>query len=165
MQAQVGKALAPIQQRQQQTAQDAHNEAIYRAHPDADSVAESAELKQWITSQSSYLQPTLQAVLEKGSTAQVIELFNDFKKGTGAAAPAPTPGKSATAAADPKAAAQAAIAAAAPAVPASLSDIPGGRADALSPHERLAAMEGVSMAEAMQGMTPEQIEAFLNRQL
>lgn len=163
--AQVGKALAPFQQHQQQTAHEAHVEAIYRAHPDADSIAESAELKQWITSQPGYLQPTLQAVLEKGSTSQVIELFNDFKKGTGAPAPAPSPGKSATAAADPKVAAQAAIAAATPAVPASLSDIPGGRADSLSPHERLAAMDPTSMAEAMQGMSPDQIDAFLNRSL
>lgn len=163
--AQVGKALAPFQQHQQQTAQDAHTEAIYRAHPDADSIAESAELKQWITSQPSYLQPTLQAVLEKGSTSQVIELFNDFKKGTGAPAPAPSPGKGAPAAVDPTAAAKAAIAAATPAVPASLSDIPGGRADSLSPHERLAAMDPTSMAEAMQGMSPDQIDAFLNRSL
>ncbi|AVQ84285.1 hypothetical protein [Variovorax sp. PMC12] len=168
VQAQVGKALAPIQQRQQQTAQEAHYSAIYGKHPDADSIVESAELQAWIGQHPSYMQPTLRAVLEKGSTEQVIELFDNFKKG-GASAPAPAPapasGKSQTAATDPKAAAQAAIAAAAPAVPASLSDIPGGRADALSPHERLAAMEGVSMAEAMQGMSPEQIEAFLNRQL
>jgi hypothetical protein len=168
VQAQVGKALAPIQQRQQQTAQETHYSAIYGKHPDADSIVESAELQAWIGQHPSYMQPTLRAVLAKGSTEQVIELFDNFKKGGASAtapAPAPAHGKSQTATTDPKVAAQAAIAAAAPAVPASLSEIPGGRADALSPHERLAAMEGVSMAEAMQGMTPEQIEAFLNRQL
>ncbi|MNV27616.1 hypothetical protein D3C71_1187720 [compost metagenome] len=98
-------------------------------------------------------------MLEQGSAEQVIELFNDFKKGTQA------PGKSQAAVADPTAAARAAIAAAATAVPASLSDIPGGRADAQSPHERLAAMDPASMADAMQGMTPDQIDAFLNRSL
>lgn len=163
--AQVGKALAPFQQHQQQTAQEAHLGAIYTAHPDADSIAESAEMKQWIGAQPSYMQPTLHAVLEKGSAKQVIELFNDFKKATGASAPGSATGKSQAAAADPTAAARAAIAAAATAVPASLSDIPGGRADAQSPHERLAAMDSVSMAEAMQGMTPDQIDAFLNRSL
>ncbi|MDR6453900.1 hypothetical protein [Variovorax paradoxus] len=165
VQAHVGKAMAPYQQQQQLSAREAHYDAIYKAHPDAGSLAESAELQQWIGAQPSYLQPTLRGVLEKGTSAQVVELFNDFKKATAAPAAAAATGKSQAAAADPKAAAQAAIAAAAPAVPASLSDIPGGRADALSPHERLAAMDPVSMADAMQGMTPAQIDAFLNRSL
>ena len=161
----VSKAIAPLQQHQQRSAHDAHLDAIYKAHPDADSVAESAELKAWIAGQPSYMRPTLQDVLAKGSAQQVVELFNDFKKATAAPAAVPAAGQSQAAAADNKAAAQAAIAAAAPAVPASLSDIPGGKADALSPHERLAAMEPAAMAEAMHGMTAEQIDAFLNRSL
>jgi len=161
----ISKAIAPLQQHQQRNAQDAHFDAIYKAHPDADSVAESAELKAWIASQPSYVQPTLHDVLAKGSAQKVVELFNDFKKATAVPVAAPAPGKDAAAVTDPKVAAQAAIAAAAPAVPASLSDIPGGRADALSPHERLAAMDPVSMADAMQGMSPAQIDAFLNRSL
>ncbi|MEZ2293944.1 hypothetical protein [Variovorax sp. RCC_210] len=165
VQAHVGKAMAPYQQQQQRTAHEAHLDAIYKAHPDADSLVESAELQKWIGAQPSYLQPTLRDVLEKGSTSQVVELFNDFKKAVAAPAVAAASGKGQAAATDPMAAAQAAIAAAAPAVPASLSDIPGGRADALSPHERLAAMDPVSMADAMQGMTPAQIDAFLNRSL
>ncbi|WP_295977978.1 hypothetical protein [uncultured Variovorax sp.] len=165
VQAHVGKAMAPYQQQQQRSALEAHYDAIYKAHPDADSMAESAELQQWIGAQPSYMQPTLRGVLDKGTSAQIVELFNDFKKATAAPAAAPAAGASQAAVADPKAAAQAAIAAAAPAVPASLSDIPGGRADALSPHERLAAMDPVSMADAMQGMTPAQIDAFLNRSL
>ncbi|SEF28500.1 hypothetical protein ABL840_26750 [Variovorax sp. NFACC27] len=165
VQAQVGKAMAPYQQQHQLSAREAHYDAIYKAHPDADSMAESAELQRWIGAQPSYVQPTLRGVLEKGTSAQVVELFNDFKKATAAPAAAPAAGASQAAAADPKAAAQAVIAAAAQAVPSSLSDIPGGRADALSPHERLAAMDPASMAEAMQGMSPEQIDAFLNRSL
>lgn len=161
----ISKAIAPLQQHQQRSAQDAHFDAIYKAHPDADSVAESAELKAWIASQPSYVQPTLHEVLAKGSAQKVVELFNDFKKATAAPAAAPAPGKGQAAVTDSKVAAQAAIAAAAPAVPASLSDIPGGRADALSPHERLAALDPVSMADAMQGMSPAQIDAFLNRSL
>ena len=157
-------ALAPFeqmlnQQKQEQAKSDndRHYDAIFARHPDASSIAQSVEMDAWIKSHPSYAQPALQAVLEHGSTPQVIELFDNFKKATGTAAPTP--------AADHRQAARAAIEKTQPAVPASLSDIPGGRADGLSAFERLSSMEPAAMTDAMQGMTPEQIEAFLNRNL
>lgn len=67
---------------------------------------------------------------------------------------------------DVKAAAAAAIAAAKAPVPMSLSAIPGGKPSGLSTLEQLAGSQnGPEMLEVMADMTPEQIEAFLNRSL
>lgn len=66
---------------------------------------------------------------------------------------------------DAAAAAAAAIAAAKTATPATLSDIPGGKPAGQSLEARMAAgtMSGIEMAEAMERMTPDQREEFLNR--
>lgn len=53
----ISKVIAPLKQHQQRSAQDAHFDAIYKAHPDADSVAESAGLKAWTAAQPSYVRP------------------------------------------------------------------------------------------------------------
>jgi len=159
--AHVGKALEPIQSKQALDANQAHIEAIYAKHPDADSLVESQELAKWIGDQPSFVADACKAVLENGTAQQVIELFDRFKQATGAtqAAPAQTP-----APADVKAAAKAAINSATSAVPNSLSDFPGGRPSALTLHEQMAAMTPTQLLEHMQAgnMTPEQIERYLN---
>lgn len=156
VQAEVSKATAPIRAQEQQAAVDSHYGAIVAAHPDASSVVQSAELEAWIKGQPSYAQPALRNVLADGETAQVIELLDTFKAATGTTQ---------NRAASTKQAAQAAINRAQPAIPVSLSDIPGGSAGGLSVHERLAAMDGASMAESMMSMTPEQRNDFLNRRV
>jgi hypothetical protein len=140
-----------------------HYGAIYQAHPDADSIAESQELDSWINSKPSFVRDAYRAVLDpqgQGTAAQVIELFSAFKKETGAtqAAAAPTT-------VDPKAAAKAAIAAAQPAVPASLSDFPGGRAGASSRMEALDALSPADLAEALEAMPQAQRDLYLSRQM
>lgn len=156
----VKQSIAPLQQNAVKTAEQLHFEAIYSKHPDADSLAESQELAQWIDGHPSYAQAAMQQVLAKGSAQQVIELFDNFKKATqAAAAPAIDPKV------DAAAAAKAVTAAAAPAAPISLSDIPGGRVEGRSPQEQLAAKSAPEMVDAMMNMTPTQIEAFLNRGL
>lgn len=155
----VGKALAPIQAKQAESAADAHYSAIYEKHPDADSLVESQELAKWIDSQPSFVADACKNVLNNGTTAQIIEMFDRFKQATGAA----QPGTANTA--DVKAAAQAAIANAPSKVPASLSDFPGGRPAAVTREEQLASMSsGTELLDAMQNgkMTPQQIEHFLN---
>lgn len=161
VQAALNKALKPLHEQQQVADNQAHFGAILEKHPDAFSIAESAELNAWIKAGPSYAQAGIRDVLANGSAEQVIELFDNFKKSTGSQ-PAATSGKSDS---QTTAAAKAAIAAAVQAVPSSLSDIPGGRADGQSPQERLAAMSAPDMSEAMLKMTPDQIEAFLNRNL
>lgn len=147
-------ALKPIQQKQQLDASQAHYAAIYEAHPDVDSIAESKELADWIGTQPSFLQDTYRTVLEKGSTAQIVEFFDAFKKATGAVQP---PAHTV----DPKAAAREAIAKAGEAVPNSLSDIPGGSAGKANPAEALADLSPTDLLERMSSMTPAQIEALL----
>lgn len=156
--AQVDAKLNPIQQKQVVDANAAHLNAIYTAHPDADSIVESKEFEGWVSGQPSFVQQAYAAVLEKGSAQQVVELFDSFKKATGTTQAAP--------AADPaaaKAAAQAAIASAQNAVPNSLSDIPGGRPAGASREEQMAAMNSVDLLSNMENMSPDQINDYLNR--
>ena len=156
VEARVSKALEPLQAKQATDASRAHYDAIYTAHPDADSIAESKELADWINSQPTYARDAYAAVLSQGSTEQVIELFDAFKQATGATQPG-TP-----AAADVKTKAQQAAAQAAAPVPNSLTDIAGGRSTGASRDEALAHMEGFELLQNMDSMSREQMEAWLN---
>lgn len=156
--------IAPLKEQQQLSEAEKHYAAIYQAHPDADSVAESQELDSWINSKPSFVRDAYRAVLDpqgQGTAAQVIELFDAFKKETGATQAAAAPAPSV----DPKAAAKAAIAAAQPAVPASLSDFPGGRAGASSRMEALDALSPADLAEALEAMPQAQRDLYLSRQM
>lgn len=152
----IEEALAPMRQ---QTASNAHYDAILAAHPDAESVYQSAELSEWIGSQPTFVRNALTAVLQEGSTGQVIELFDAFKSATGTTQAA----GNFTAQAVRTAAKQKAANAKSD-VPASLSDFPAGRAGATSRDEAMHDMSsGIDLATAMDDMTLEQIEQFLNR--
>lgn len=156
--------LEPIKAQHQTSEVEKHYGAIYQAHPDADSIAESQELDSWIASKPSFVRDAYRAVLDpqgQGTAAQVIELFDTFKKETGATQAAAAPAHSV----DPKAAAKAAIAAAQPAVPASLSDFPGGRAGASSRMEALDALSPADLAEALEAMPQAQRDLYLSRQM
>jgi len=162
VEAQVGKAVAPLQAKHQQDAATAHYDAIYKAHPNADSIVQSTEFKAWVDAHPSAVRNAYWQLFdqEKGGTAeQIVEVFDAFAKATGKEVPP-------AAAPDKGAAAKAAAAAARIEPPASLSEIPGGRADGLSPHERMASLDnGVELYAAMENMSPAQIEAFLNKQM
>lgn len=158
--------LEPITAQHQISAVEKHYGAIYQAHPDADSIAESQELENWIASKPSFTQDAYRAVLGpqgNGTAQQVIELFSAFKKETGAdqAASAPAPSV------DPKAAAKAAIATIKPAVPSSLSDFPGGRAGPTSFTDRMASMSEVELFNAVNTgeISQAQLNDYLNRTL
>ena len=156
--------LAPIKNQHQMSEVEKHYDAIYQAHPDADSVAESKELESWLASKPSFAQNAYRAVLapESKSTAQqVIELFDTFKKETGATQAAAAPAPSV----DPKAAAKAAIAAIQPAVPTSLSDFPGGRSGPTSLADRMASMSEVELFNAVNtgDISQAQLNDYLNR--
>lgn len=160
VEARVSKALEPLQAKQATDATRAHYDAIYAAHPDADSIAESKELADWIAAQPSFVRGAYEQVFANGSAHDVIELFDRFKQATG------TTQQPAAAATDPeavKAAAKAAIANAPAATPASLTDFPGGRPAGLTQAEAMANMDGREMLDNMANMTPEQIEDLLNK--
>lgn len=156
----LNKALAPIQQKQEADAATSHLSAIYKAHPDADSIAESKELADWIAAQPSFARAGYQAVLQQGTTAEVIEFFDTFKQATGKAAQQNTPEQS-----DVSAAAKAALAKAKAQVPTSLSEIPAGSKAHHDEAEALMEMSDSNALNSFMGKSPEQIRALLERAL
>ena len=157
MREQIAKTVEPLQAKQQVDATEAHYAAIRGAHPDADSIAQSVELANWIAGQPSFARAGYEAVLAQGSTEQIIEFFDTFKAATGQAKAAPV------AQPDPKAAARAALAKLGAVTPNSLSDIPGGTAGPTSRFEAMSRMSGIELVNAMDEMTPAQVDAFLSR--
>lgn len=156
--------LQPIQQQTARGATEVHLSAIYSAHPDADSIVESQEFAAWKSTQPGVVRDALDAALTTGSTNDVIEVFSAFKAATGQAA-VPTAATAKAGQISPAQAAKAAIARAAAPMPASISDIPGGRAGPTNVLEAMENMNGPEMLSAMNAMTPEQIDAYLNAQI
>ena len=156
--------LQPIQQQTARSATEVHLSAIYSAHPDADSIVESQEFAAWKSTQPGVVRAALDAALTTGSTNDVIEVFSAFKAATGQAA-VPTAATAKAGQISPAEAAKEAIARAAAPMPASISDIPGGRAGPTNVLEAMENMNGPEMLSAMNAMTPEQIDAYLNAQI
>lgn len=154
----LAQLVQPLQQKQVVDANDAHLQAIYAKHPDADSVAESQELTDWMAKQPSFARAGYEAVLQKGTTDEVIELLDAFKLSTGKTPSAAPP-------LDAKAAAKAIIAKLPTQPPASLSDIPGGTAGPASRYEALTKLSPMMLADAMADMSQEQRDAYLNRRM
>lgn len=155
----VDEALAPLRAKEQADSADAHVSAVLAAHPDAGSIAQSVELDNWIKAQPSYLQPAMRQVQEGGSTEQVIELISNFKAATGATQAAAPGHKQAAQAA------QEAISRVTAPVPASLSDIPGGRPGDVTLNDRMASMSEIDMFNAVNSgaISQAQLDAYLNR--
>lgn len=158
LEARFATAMEPLQKQQAIAATETHYSTIYKAHPNADAIAESKELADWIQLQPSYARPAMQNVLNAGSASEVVELFDAFTAATGK--PAAGLGKP-----DPAAAAQAAIAKAQTATPTSLSEISAGSS---AHHDEAAAMldmSSVGMMNKFEGKTREQIEALMSKVL
>lgn len=155
----VDEALAPLRAKEQAETADAHVSAVLAAHPDAGSIAQSVELDNWIKTQPSYLQPAMRQVQEGGTTEQVIELISNFKAATGATQTAAPGHKQAAQAA------QEAISRVTAPVPASLSDIPGGRPGDVTLNDRMASMSEIDMFNAVNSgeISQAQLDAYLNR--
>lgn len=159
IESQLAAKLAPLAQAREVDANEAHRQAILSAHPDAASIAQSRELRAWIDSHPSFVRKGFDDVLDKGSAAEVNELFDAYKKATGATTAKPSGDAVAAAAA-------AAIAKAKDQVPNSLTDIPGGRPGASASREEvMAALDGPQMIEALADLNPGQIETFMNRRV
>lgn len=154
----IAQLEATLKQKHAVEASSAHYDAIRAAHPDADSVVQSQELAEWIDSQPTFVRDSMNAVIKEGSTDEVIELFSAFKSATGTTQTAGNHTAEAV-----RSAAKQKIANAKSDVPASLSDFPAGRAGAGSRSEAMQEMAGIELLDAMDSMTPQQIEDFLNR--
>jgi hypothetical protein len=158
MEAKFAEVVKPLQAKAQVTEAEKHFQAIYQAHPDADSLAESAELKAWINTQPSFVRHGFEAVLSQGTTTQVIELLDAFKAANGRTQTPPAAQNAAEAA-------KAVIAKAQTPVPASLSDIPGSAAGPADELEAMRQMSATDLMGKLEGKTPDQIEALMARLL
>ncbi len=162
VQAHVAKAVEPLQAKHQKDEAGAHLNAIYKAHPNADSIVQSVEFQAWMDSHPSVVRDAYRGLFDPktgGSADQIVEVFDAYK----AASEKPSPKPPAAAAS--KAAAQAAVAQAKTEPPSSLSSIPGGHASGGSALDATADMSGLEMLQATENMSPAQIEAWLNKQI
>lgn len=158
IEAKFAEVVKPLQAKAELTEAEKHFQAIYQAHPDADSLTESAELKAWINTHPSFVRQGFEAVLSQGTTTQVIELFDAFKAANGRTQTPP-------AAQNAAAAAKAVIAKAQTPVPASLSDVPGSAAGPADELDAIRQMSATDLMGKLEGKTPEQIEALMARLL
>lgn len=156
--AKFSSVLEPLQKQQVESATDSHFSAINKAHPDVESVVQSAELAQWIASQPSFARAGYQAAITQGTSAEVIEALDAYKAATGKLTAAP--GKP-----DAAAAAQAAIAKAQSAPPLSLSDIPASSSAAIDEAAAVLEMSSAGIMNNLAGKTPEQIRNLMNKLL
>ena len=69
-------------------ARSAHEAEILKGHSDAFDILPKVE--QWVDTQPSFLKTAYNAVLDKGSAPQIVELFNIFKKESGSVKGPPT---------------------------------------------------------------------------
>lgn len=138
------RVRAELESRDLQARWNEHFDSVYKAHPDAESIAQSQELQAWISSQPSYAQNGIVHALQHGTAAQVIEALDAFKAST--AAPMATATTTPAAKPETLAAAKAAIAKAKAAPPISLSAVPAGSHAAV---DELAAISDMSDAQLM----------------
>lgn len=141
----VQAALSPIQQKEQEAVAQAHYQQIMAAHPDAGEIVQGKALGDWVASLPSYARGGVQAILEKGSASEVIEVLNDFKAANGV--------KNAPDVAKKRADDN---------VPDTLSGIPSGRTGGVSQQNALNALSSEQLVDKLGEMSPEQVEKFLN---
>ncbi|MBK9497525.1 MAG: hypothetical protein IPO08_23980 [Xanthomonadales bacterium] len=155
--AKLSTVLAPLQAKHIESATDEHFNAIAKAHPDVETIAQSTDFAQWIDAQPSFVRDGYKAVIEQGTAAQVIETLNAFKSAHGKQA---APVKASAAAA-----AQAVIAKAQAKPPMSLSDIPAGSAATSDESAAMLDMSSTGLLSKFDGKSPEQIMALMSRVL
>lgn len=79
--------LAPVVRTAQESAQERFIHEVTTAHPDARTLM--PEIERWIKTLPSGLGRAYDAILDSGTAADTVELFNMYKKATGKSAPAP----------------------------------------------------------------------------
>lgn len=150
-------ALAPMQQQQQVSAEQAHFNEIFTAHPDAESIVESKEFSAWLDNQPSITKDAYNTVLNKGSASQVVELLGLYKSGTQSTQAAQQQNDAV------RAAAMQAVNKAPTNVPHSVTDFPAGNPTGQSNDERLANLSGPELLAEMSNWTDAQIDAYYAR--
>jgi hypothetical protein len=102
---QISQDFAPAIATAKVVAQNTHQAEILKGHADAFEIVPKVE--EWVNAQPDFLKSAYNAVLDKGSASQIVELFNIFKKETngsvkGPPSSTPTPEETAQKAAKEK---------------------------------------------------------------
>lgn len=149
LRAEFEKEIAPFRQSKAKEVADAHYNAIYAKHPDADELIQSTEFADWQKTLPAFMREGVEKAMSTGTADQINEVFDTFKQ-----------------AGQPKVAPQQQVQAkpleVQRRVPTSLSEIAG------EPHRDVVqqtlemASNPAALMEAMQNMTPEQRERVLN---
>ena len=137
----------------QQKAVEEHYRQIYSAHPDADSIVESKELKEWLDAQAPIVRKAFNDALSNGTTQDVIEAFDMFKSSM-------TKKDAASDDAD-KQKEQKQSPVVKKSIPNTLSDIPAGYDHSTSGNP-LDSLGGIALADKLVGMSESEIEKYLN---
>ena len=159
VQQKLDSALAPMQQQQQVSAEHAHFNTIFTAHPDAESIVESKEFSDWLDNQPNITKDAYKTVLDKGSASQVVELLGLYKSGTQSTQAAQQQQNTDAV----RAAAMQAVNKAPTKVPHSVTDFPSGNPIGQSNDERLANLSGPELLAEMSNWTDAQIDAYYAR--
>ena len=138
--------LAPLRAQEAKTATDAHYDAIYAAHKDADEIVESAEFAAWRDNLPAFAKAGVEHAMTKGSAQEVIEVFDAFR-GT-------KPQQPSTARPAPEAPVRR--------VPNSLSDVPGAAPMDKTQQILAAAGNAEALLDSMDSLTQEQRDALLD---
>lgn len=91
--------IEPIESKQQAQSDADHFAAIAKAHPDWEAVVQSPELIAWVQSQPTWTQQHFARVAESGTSAEVIEVLNQYRASSPAASSAAAPAPAAAPAA------------------------------------------------------------------
>lgn len=142
----IRKEFAPIRQKEEQSAADAHLSAIFTSHPDATEVAESTEFQVWRESLPTFARAGVENALKQGTTEQVIEVFDSFKARGGQ----PTTQRQFVPEVQRR-------------IPASLSEISGAAPVDEVAQVLHAASNPQALLDRMDSMTPEQRESLMSR--
>lgn len=152
MQEQVKQALTPLEAKANKDAWNEHLTTIYSAHKDAQQIVNSPAMETWLAQQPSFVQTQYRAVLERGTAAQVVELFDAYKR-ENKVEQAPAPGNTPAAAAK----AREALAKAQAVKPTSLSEIPSGTKGPSDELQAMQEMGSMQMAEELMKLPHDKI--------
>lgn len=142
---------------------NAHFKAIADKIPDHETIADSKEFLEWKDNLPGYLKEATQKVFEQGTAQQVIEMYQAFKRDTGAGKP-----KAVEETVNLKAEAENKISGIKKPVPGSLGDIPTGVAGEFSAEDEILKNPDATPAQLerlFMGKTSKQIDQMLAKVL
>jgi hypothetical protein len=76
----VEETVGTVQDTLEEESNTKHRKAIIKAHPDFENIVESGALETWIAKQPTMLQPRYNDIVASGSTEEIIEMFDSYKK-------------------------------------------------------------------------------------